>query len=133
MAPNTVFHYKDTALEAAHLEIERLKSENVLQQLLLDEATSRISDMAKYQDKAATIIARLNAKIRVLRKHERRERPPTDDAGVSIAGLRGRHPKLKHSGPTPPNQYVNRWLALDLAHNPSIPGSYSSRIGARST
>lgn len=62
MAPNTVFQYKDTALEAAHLEIERLHSANVLQQLLLDEATSRIINLAKYQCQAANIIARLNAK-----------------------------------------------------------------------
>ena len=62
MAPNTVFPYKDTAMEAAHMEIERLHSTNLLQQLLLDEATSRIRDLTKYQDKAAIIIARLNAK-----------------------------------------------------------------------
>ena len=62
IAPNTVFPYKDTAMEAAHMEIERLHSANLLQQLLLDEATSRIRDLTKYQDKAAIIIARLNAK-----------------------------------------------------------------------
>jgi len=62
IAPNTVFPYKDTAMEAAHMEIDRLHSTNLLQQLLLDEATSRIRDLTKYQDKAATIIARLNAK-----------------------------------------------------------------------
>ena len=61
-APNTVFPYKDTAMEAAHMEIERLHSANLLQQLLLDEATSRIRDLTKYQDNAAIIIARLNAK-----------------------------------------------------------------------
>jgi hypothetical protein len=131
VAPNTVFQYKDTALEAAHLEIGRLQNTNTLQQLLLDEATSRISDLAKYQDKAATIMARQNAKIRVLRKHERQEPPPTKDAGVSIAGVRGRHPELTHSGFAPSNQDVSRWLALDFAHNPSVPNSYSSRIGAR--
>ena len=62
LAPNTVFPYKDTAMEAAHMEIERLHNTNLLQQLLLDEATSRIRDLTKYQDKAAIIIARLNAK-----------------------------------------------------------------------
>jgi hypothetical protein len=62
LASNTVFPYKDTAMEAAHMEIERLHNTNLLQQLLLDEATSRIRDLTKYQDKAAIIIARLNAK-----------------------------------------------------------------------
>jgi hypothetical protein len=55
----TALRYKNTALEAAHLAIERLHSTNVLQQHLLDEAASRISDLTKYQDNAAGIIARL--------------------------------------------------------------------------
>ena len=62
LAANAVFPYKDTVMEAAHMEIERLHSANLLQQLLLDEATSRIRDLTKYQDNAAIIIARLKAK-----------------------------------------------------------------------
>jgi len=84
IAPYVVFPYKDTAMEAAHMEIERLHSANLLQQLLLDEATSRIRDLTKYQDNAAIIIARLKAQIRVLRKQERGERPSTKEAGLSV-------------------------------------------------
>ena len=80
MAPN----YKDPALEAAHRENERLQRVVVLHQLLLDEATSRIGDLAKYQHKAATIVARLSAQIRALRMRQRRERPPTKSADLSI-------------------------------------------------
>jgi len=46
-------------LEAAYLEIKRLRTMNMLQQRLLNDAASRISDLTKYQDKAANIIARL--------------------------------------------------------------------------
>lgn len=59
MNPNTVFQYRDTALEAAHLEIGRLQNTNTLQRQLLDQATTRISDLAEYQGKAANIIASL--------------------------------------------------------------------------
>jgi|GEM_PF-3102182 len=55
----TRFRYKNTALEAAYLEIKRLRTMNMLQQRLLNDAASRISDLTKYQDKAANIIARL--------------------------------------------------------------------------
>jgi hypothetical protein len=80
MAPNTPFQYQDTALEAAHLKIERLQSANAVQQLLLDEATSRISDLAKYRAKAATIIVRLTEKLRALRRPEARQRIAPRDA-----------------------------------------------------
>ncbi|HJX17538.1 MAG TPA: hypothetical protein VJ437_05005 [Acidiferrobacterales bacterium] len=59
MSPNAVFQYRDTALEAAYLEIGRLQNTNTLQRQLLDAATTRISDLAQYQGKAANIIARL--------------------------------------------------------------------------
>jgi hypothetical protein len=88
MAPN----YKDPALEAAHRENERLQRVIVLQQLLLDEATARIGELARYQHKAATIIARLNAKVRALRKQSRRERHSTKNAGLSIVDVRGARP-----------------------------------------
>lgn len=57
--PNTVLRYRDTALEAAQLEIGRLQNTNTLQRQLLDEATTRISDLVQYQGKAANIIASL--------------------------------------------------------------------------
>lgn len=56
---STELQHTDTAVEAAHLEIGRLQNTNTLLSLLLDEATSRISDLAQYQGKAATIIASL--------------------------------------------------------------------------
>lgn len=59
MAQDTVHQYRDTALEAAHLEIGRLQNTNTLQRQLLDAATSRISNLAQYQGKAAIIIAHL--------------------------------------------------------------------------
>jgi hypothetical protein len=60
---DSALQYRDTALEAAHLEIGRLQNTNMLQRQLLDAATSRISDLAKYHDKAAIIIARRSGHI----------------------------------------------------------------------
>jgi hypothetical protein len=83
MAPN----YKDPALEAAHSENERLQRVIMLHQLLLDEATARIAELAQYQHKAGTVIARLYAKVRALRKQSRRDRHSTKNAGLAIVDV----------------------------------------------
>src|SRR4030066_2546606 len=59
MSPNAVFQYRDTALEAAYLEIGRSQNTNTLQRQLLDAATPRTGVRREYQGKAANIIARL--------------------------------------------------------------------------
>ncbi|HEX9661694.1 MAG TPA: hypothetical protein VGB27_05360 [Candidatus Binatia bacterium] len=127
LAPN----YRDPALEVAHREMERLQRVVALQQLLLDEATSRISELAKYQHKAAKIITRLTAKIRDLRTRKWREGFLTKDAGRSMSGVRAEHRELRHSALVPSNQGMSGRYTVDFVHDPSMPARYTSRIQAR--
>jgi hypothetical protein len=128
MSPN----YKDPALEAAHGENERLQRVIVLQQLLLDEATTRIGELAQYQHKAGTVIAHLYAKIRALRKQNRRDRHSTKNAGLAIVDVRGEHLGLRQAGVAPSNQGANRAEDIDFFREPAVPVSYSSRVATKS-
>jgi hypothetical protein len=127
LAPN----YRDPALEVAHREIARLQRVVALQQLLLEEATSRIGELAKYQHKAAKIIARLTAKTRDQRKQNRREHFPTKDADRSMSGVCAEHRELKHSALAASNQGTGRRYTVDFSHDPYIPAGYASNIQAR--
>lgn len=101
MAPNTAYQYHDTALEAAHLEIQKLQSEKVMEKLLLDEAMIRIRDLVEYEAKAAAIIARLRSKIRALKAQAPQARLPTKDAGLSSPGVYGKRLELGQSRVAP--------------------------------